>query len=285
MTRIRYRLRITGRSESPTLQGDRRRTESTAIAIADRILFTYADKKYNQMRGRLVADLTRAAQLEINWIAKQYSYYVFNTPAEPNLSGQLRGTLSRMGVNQGLEDVTPAWAPLNAKWIRQKNFGRRSTRQKGYFLYSGELRDMMVRGDTWTEMFGPIKVSVLRTMDTKKAMVGSSARRLPLRRALMTVRVHALTYITPQMLPALSSGKLTASYPDGRSTGLIGLVHNVSPDMAYRLGQRQDRTPYRPSLEPFLGFVLTQSLPRAILLRLNDQLDAHDFVKGYGPRG
>jgi hypothetical protein len=55
-----------------------------------------------------------------------------------------------------------------------------------------------------------------------------------------------------------------------RKNGLIGPVAQYDRELAYRLGGN----PYRATLEPFLGFVLTRAIPAAVRNRVTGRLES-----------
>ena len=133
------------------------------------------------------------------------------------------------------------------------------------------MKSQMMSGQNWIKMFGPISVQVKRqrsysASDTASANarrdIMTNLNRKPLalpggdvvRLGVARIEVRALGRITPGSL----------SRPSKKSH-MIGLVMKHDEELAHRLA---GRGPYRPTLEPFLEFVLTRAVPGAVLKRI-----------------
>lgn len=267
------------------LQGPQR---NFAVAVVTNALLTYTSQNYPKIKAEISDILARVVRAEIDYAARAYAKYVPAVPAEPDVPGQLRGTLVSGSAQMDLEEATPEWAPLNARWIRQKNRGRRSNRQKGFFNFTRDMVDYMSSSNNWIEMFGPIQINITRgSVDPLTPEFGSTAEVFSrkVKMSVARIAVKALGNITPGMLPALKDGRTTRDYRDGRATGLLNLVGGVNTQIANKIGNYGavgDR-PYRPSLEPFLTFLLTRSIPTAVFEHVEDELDTQYGLAG--PRG
>jgi hypothetical protein len=147
--------------------------------------------------------------------------------------------------------------------------------------YSGLKKN--TNADVWMSMFGPIRATFTKsTAASGSANVPGSAALKQFvvapghfKIAVGTLKVYALTKLTPEMIPALTSGDPRTINPATRdgNPGLMTLVKGVDKDMYNRLDGRSSRATgsiYRPTLEPFLAYYLTRSVPAAIKNRLSE---------------
>ena len=256
----------------------RQRYENTAAYIARRVAFSYAEDSYNFMRKELEQTVERDVRRELVNLASLYRRHIIGANGATNRpAGVLRSVIG--GVEPlALAGALPAWAPRDAKYIRRKIFNRAGTgwfdnrawRGRGAPEDAGLLfREM--RADTWETMFGPIRVRFYKSRkldveDAKAQINVASGRNVKIQ--IGTLQVVALSKLTPQMLPGLSAG-VVGMASDRGNDGLMKLVQNYDERLAFRLGQRSTLTKrYRPTLEPFLTFFLTRSVPSAMQRRI-----------------
>jgi hypothetical protein len=83
--------------------------------------------------------------------------------------------------------------------------------------------------------------------------------------AIATIRVQAMTRITPGMLPALGGGGLGDFGSNARGSGLLAML---GERVAWRLGGNPQTVPFRPTIQPFLGYFLTRAMPNAVFKRI-----------------
>lgn len=242
---------------------------------------------WDTISGKIRSRIIRDGNREISAIAQQYKRYIVGA------NGANRGVTGKLESAAGDEFGLPVSQRLSLTWAdRDKDYLRRKAREKGHtrwFEYGGglksgvknpvnqQLQNAMGRTATWTRAFGPVGVRVTRK---SQALQGSGFERSLMdvgpstmkgdtaRLSIATVTVTAFGRITPQMLAGLG-GTPSSVYPDGRDTGLIGLLPS---SIAYRLGGNRRTVPYRATLEPFLEFFLTRSLPHAVSRRLEQGL-------------
>jgi hypothetical protein len=134
---------------------------------------------------------------------------------------------------------------------------------------SKALGDEMKNDASWYSFFGPLRIRLVREKDKVLRRDGSGHF------AVGRIEVRAFGNLTPSMLPALSTGNpRDIEAGDGRSNGLINLVHRKNPKIGHHLaGGRSRNVPYRPTVEPFLSFVLTRSVPTAVFSQLRRATD------------
>jgi hypothetical protein len=126
---------------------------------------------------------------------------------------------------------------------------------------------------TWTTAFGGISVTLKRTTsigprDPLARGFGTRLKGLTkgnARVGVATIRVEAMRRITTSMLPALGGAPLGSFGSNPQASGLLSLLGD---DIANRLGGNPNTVPFRPTIQPFLGFFLTRQLPNAVFKRI-----------------
>lgn len=260
----------------------RQRIDNTYRYVVNKIAIRYAEGEYEKMKGRLKEGVEADVQRELVNLASLYRRHIVGANgATSRPAGVIRSVVGS-AKPLALASALPAWAPRNAEYLKRKiNAGagnnwfdnRGWTRRKGQKWAPSETGVLFKesRAETWTSMFGPISVTFSRDNKAQRAdqfLSPDGGKHLQVQ--IGTLRVYALGKLTPQMLPALNtkSGDIPVASDQGNE-GLMDLVKAVDPRMAYRLGQRSSLTKrYRPTLEPFLSYFLTRSIPAAITRRL-----------------
>jgi hypothetical protein len=261
---IRFVLNRVGGQTSE--QSARRRSAQFAQVIVHDVAVAYAERAYETLKGKIEFQIREAVQKELNHISSLYRRLVVG-----RVNGAVRTdaklTTVTAGEDQGsplsgpigAKGYLPAWAPLNAKYVERK---AREGRGRGFFSDRGLLAKELGSKD-WTRFFGPIRIRVVRkrsfAFTPKDASVEDFfAEDGHERIAVASVEVSAYGKVTPEMLNG-----------QGR---LINLVDEVNPTLALHLAGSSRYVPYRPSLEPFVEFAITRSIPAAVFsqLRLRD---------------
>lgn len=240
------------------------------------IAIDYAEATWKQIVQKISTKITVDVQREITAMAQAYKSSVIG------ISGKNSGPYGRISFaaekaegTEGRASFTPGghWAARSASYLKRK---RREVGHDRWFEHDGLLKSTMGKSDTWIKAFGPIRVSVIKRSGveaqdagTKRLKTGISNQGLSVRIGVATVRVDVFGNLTPAMLPALRSGNIEDVAPDGRTTGLIG---RFPRDIALGLGAGR-QVPYRHTIEPFLGFLMTRSMPNAVLRRIQVGLD------------
>lgn len=265
----------------------------TSRFVAREVAILSSNSLWDIVVSRIKTRLVRDGNREIAAIAQQYKRYIIGA------NGQNSGVTGKLESAAGDEHGLPVSQRLNLRWApRSEDYMMRKISQVGHERWfehgeglkrgvpnpvSGELQNAMGRTGTWTRAFGPVGVRVTRRSRDLQGSGFETARKLDVGRGLTyasevsrlsigTVTVSAFGRITPTMLSAMAPGGTSGTYPDGRDTGLIGLL---PASIAYRLGGNRQYVPYRATLEPFLEFFLTRSLPNAVTRRLEDGLLAN----------
>lgn len=263
---------------------------NTARFVANEVAILTADNIWDTVSGKLRTRLIRDGNREIAAVAQQFKRYIVGA------NGMNRGVTGRLESAAAGAEGLPVSQRLSLTWAdRDKSYLARKKREVGHtkwFEHGGglgggienpvnrELQNAIGKTSTWTRAFGPVGVRITRRstefggpktprmLDVGGGMAYSEVTDTKRNRlSIATVSVYAFGRITPQMLGALHQGGDTgpSSYIDGRATGLIGLLPT---QLQYRLGGNPEYVPYRPTLEPFLEFFLTRSLPNAVTRRL-----------------
>lgn len=262
-----------------TVKG-RQRNLNTYRAKAEEIALKYADGQYDVIKQRLEQGVKHDVERELTRMASLYRRHIVGANGARNKpAGVLRSVIG--GAEPlTLSSVLPAWAPRDATYLTRKfaETGNKSwfdnrgwdDHGKGWPSQSGLLFKES-RAPVWEKMFGPISVRFQKNNIAQNARstfnTGGSDH---VRSQIGTLRVYALGKLTPDMLPGLA-GLRVGMASDSGNDGLMGLVKQHDPQLAYRLGQRSTITNrYRPTLEPFLGFFLTRSIPAAVARRIKE---------------
>src|SRR3546814_64616 len=164
-----------------------------------------------------------------------------------------------------------SWTPRSPKYLARKRRALGHTRWLDG--WTGYLGRTLGKGSEWTDIFGPIRVAVR----PGKSSGYDTSRRAPalgghlyrptdgskeVRVHIGSVEVTALERITVAMLRSYSKSGVPAAVA---AAGYEELAHHLAGPSYYR-----------PSLEPFLDFVLTRSIPHAVKRRvemgLNDRI-------------
>lgn len=265
----------------------------TARIMSREIAIQSSDDVWEQVQAQIKVKILRDAGREVSAVAQQYRQLIIGASGgRDGVSGTIHAA-AQMAFSGG--EQAPS-EHINLHWqARSPTYLRRKFHEKGHdrwFEYGGglkrgvknpvnrQLQNAMGKSATWTRAFGPISVRVTRkSKNVDQADTGSfmttgvaNTAGASIKVSIATVTVTAFGRVTSAMLPALSAGgPIDSTTPDGRDTGLVGLL---PASIAYRLGGNRARVPYRPTLEPFISFFLTRSLPNAVMRRLQEGLHA-----------
>jgi len=270
----------TGKSNNKQIETDVARA---ANLIITNVAITYSNRNYKKLTSRIRRSVALAVSKEINHAATQWAKLIgrpgYYTGPVGMIDSKEEGATSFNLGSYG------DWNKRSTRYLRDKKTQYRHTK---WFYSTGLLRKSLGSGGAWASNFGPIQVIVTRNgtldrnADHDPKYLSSSQRndRSTLRsqhkiRALGyqprdgkkkisigTIRVRALTKITPGDLPSLASG--ITSF-EGNVSGLI-----KNKEVRARVA---GSGPYRPTLEPFLSFVLTRAIPHAVRKKIADGMN------------
>lgn len=311
------KLRLTFNFRSGTKMTERIR--GFAAVLVEDVAMNVADEKWQEVKAKIAGQLETDVQREINWMAQQFKQYTIGLPAgRSGLAGTLTTASATAKGQEGhstfsLGDGPWAhWAPRGGRnyylaW-KQRHFYH-----KRWFDATRLLHSTMGKGGTWTGAFGGVKVDVQRTesmsvqdatrIANSQMTPGLKAERdrrfghgvnsggLTMRVSVCSIRVSAMQAITPAMLPVLRTNtgdeaNIGNVAPDGRKTGLIGMFPGEVAMHLAGSSQAKNFVPYRHTIEPFLGFLLTRAIPNAVARRIQEGLgqDIQAGGESSGPR-
>ncbi len=283
--RIRFVLNAQGGKAAAT-QTRQRFLNDFANNVVEQIAFRYSDEVYREMAGKLEAQFEADARKELVHMAALFRQYITGSQGSTNTPSGALTTLA--GVNADslpIKRSIPGWAPRTKKYLSYKQartgnknwFDARGLSARKDAAYSGLKKN--TRADVWIKAFGPIRATFSRSTAATTAAGARGAPAMkefklgPGRKKIVvgTLRIFALTQITPEMLPALASGDPRTMNSDVENDGLMNLVRSADTPMYHRLNRKSsDETGnrYRPTLEPFLAYYLTRAVPAAVAARM-----------------
>lgn len=285
MARLRLEINLKTGIATPSVGTNRLNGENFASTIVRDIGLKVADSRWEAVKRDLRNELKRDVEREIEHIARRYVALTVNAPNRGSVVKLTSASQSTSADGNNGSAVTAQfsrkWDSLSPSYVARK---RRAGLSPNHFLAAtNSIKPALGSGDSWVDTFGPVKIRVSRiTQDTMPAKItnltgryGVSFRKgSEVRFGIAKVEVSALGRINARMVPALrfDNGPL-ASETDGRTNGLLGVVSaEGGRQLAYRLGGNSETTPYRATLEPFLGFVLTRAIPTAVGNRVRNFL-------------
>lgn len=289
------RLRLTFNFRTGAKSREKIRT--FANTMVQEVAVNASDQMWKEIKVKIASRLERDVFSEIAKMAQLYKQYIIGIGA---MSAGANGTLTPAslyaeGTPKGDRSYSLGRGPAG-RWAKRKpsylTWKRRHVGHNRWFEHSGLMSLNMGRGKFWTKTFGPIHVDVRRTQSmgladanrlansqgTRAAREqflkrfdtgGPSNSGSSLRVHVANIRVSAMQGITPAMLPSLLTGNVDDVAPDGRKTGLI---RQFPRRMQWHLAGGEKFVPYRHTIEPFLGFVLTKAIPNAVARRIEDGL-------------
>lgn len=310
MSTIRLRFvfnRMTGKNSIEP--GGSKGVENFSRYLVREIAFGYSDGLYNKLKQDIGSRMKADIQRELNHMSRMFMGSVIG------IAGLNRGPTGRMtsvapkaeGFSQSLS-VSPnmfgGWTRRSSKYLRwrqRKDWKSKTERHKSdrgidppwFRRNSPSVLDKMKSAGTWTGAYGGFAVGINRHTSFSTSDPAARAydgARIPGTRGgvgkvgVATIRVDAMSRITPDMLPALAGGGLGDFGANPRRSGLLS---KLGSDVANRLGgdPQGNRVPFRPTIQPFLGFFLTRQVPNAVLKRITQGVDGKLLRDGTGSAG
>lgn len=263
---------------------DRKKWNAASRFVAKEIAMNMEDRYWNNMRFHIAKTVKADIRREMAHLAQEYLRLIVGISG--NNEGP-RGKLQTVSA-PAYGDSNFSSYSMNIAWDeRSLDYLNRKRKEKGHthwFEHDHVLKRTMGKAETWFDAYGPIEVQVVRAKggslsQAEAAAAGhdpadrfSGAENRKVRVQVGTIRVFAMRSITPQMLPALATGRIDDWAPDGTTTGLIG---RFPRDIQYGLAGNRKFVPYRHSVEPFLSFFLTRAIPNAVMRRLEVGLNEY----------
>ncbi len=269
MARLRLVINLKdGRgSIQPEFSTRRLNGKNFASTIVSEVGLEYSQKEYQALRDTIRDQVSRDVHREIQHVARQYVDLIIGARNQRSSRATLRSSTQGSPTAGGFATAEAQvslpnrpWAPLSpryAAWKAKHNY------PAGHFQLSGFLGREMGKGSTWTGVFGPVSIRVLRTSnDVKPQIIPTIRQGFNQIFSVGKIEVRALGQIDANMLPALTKGGGIGFSGDGNA--LMSLVYNKNKELEYGLAGNMARVPYRPTLEPFLGFLLSKAIPAAV---------------------
>lgn len=274
MARLRLNINLVSGKAVPEIGSRRLNTRNFATTIVRDVGIQYSDRRWKELKSTIQGQIHRDVTREIESIARQYKSLVVAAGAQRASRGTIRSSVQGASNAAGttfaqtqMPFPNRPWTPLSPRYAAWK---AKQGAPAGHFALKGKLGQEMSKASTWTGMFGPVSVRIIRTE------VGSERRDAPtitrhrgdLQQtfSIAKIEVRALGEITARMLPALTGGQPGFS---GDGPALMALAYRNSPDLEHRLAGNMKNVPYRATVEPFLGFVLTKAIPAAVHNRVS----------------
>lgn len=270
---------VMNRNAKNTEVKNKKHVAELAQTVVTDVGIAYAKGKFEELKLTARISIERGVRTELRHLEMQYKQFILGKERRPHgtITTALK-TESKSGIlsaskSASLSNVLPRWGD------RHKDYLARKQREKGHtkwFEHSSYLGQAMNQ-EAWQEMFGPLHVTVkpIKSRPSSEGAFTDSlsfrAKGAKMRFGVATIFARVFDRLTPSMLPALASENMNDALKvkNGRTSGLLGLVAAKDEDAARHLGQNASHgRPYRPTLEPFLSFAITQSLPTAVMARL-----------------
>lgn len=263
----------------------RRESQNPGRYIAEQVLVKFVDDNWPQFKKELEAQIRSDVRMELAHIAIEFRKHVIGLEAE---ASSPTGTVSAVAKGPGRPSFSldgafaGDWLARSPSYLRYKMkkaghkrwFDNRGFPGGGY-LYKqfigtreglsgaqGQGGSFTFAGGVLEDIFGPVRVVVLKNNVLFGADSGFSVTNAEYKRSKVTVKVATVS------VSAL--GSLTESMVQRHGTknyALLGVIAEQDKELAYRLGGGPTGR-YRPTLEPFLEFFLQKALPHAVNERL-----------------
>lgn len=280
MSTLRFRFSFNQRSKKLDYgPGGTRGAENFSRVLVRDVAFTYSERMWellkSQVSSRMHADIDR----ELDHMAKMFMLGVVG------IAGRNRGPSGQLTTvapqSEGMAGVRPfSHIPvrsLTGDWTRRSPFYLRDRGgDQAWFRRHGGVLDKLSSAKTWTNAFGGVTVSMNKhtSMDANDP---AAKAHTPMRGTyagqelfgVATIRVDAMRHITPAMLPAVGGGGMGQFGSNPRGSGLLALLGERA---AWRLGGNPVTVPFRPTIQPFLGYFLTRQMPNAVMKRIEQGL-------------
>lgn len=289
MSNLRIRFVFNHHTKTSSVgKGGSKGVENFSRYIVRQVAFAYSDGLYKKLQRDISRRIKGDIDKELAHMAKLFMSNVVG------ISGYNRGPTGNMtslapktpGFTQSVSSATNifgGWAKRSPKYLRWR--GRNDYSSGGnpswFRRNSPSVLDKLRAAGTWTGAYGGFVVGVHRHTTFNYNDTGARAfdnARLGGTKGgagkvgVATIRVDAMSRITPAMLPAVGGGALNDFGANPRRSGLL---LKLGQGVANRLGgdPQGNRVPFRPTIQPFLGFFLTRQLPNAVLGRVTQGLD------------
>jgi len=265
----------------------RQRYENTAAYIAGKVAIAYADDVWEKAKATLADRIQQDVEREL-----VHTAYLFRRHIN-GLGGSRSGVLtSAVGGAQplALSSALPPWAPRGAVYLERKaaaGAGKRWFNNTGWRARRGQSAEyprdpgrlvQEINSGLFERAYGPIKVTIVRnnrTTPNDAAGFIALGKKKDMHVQVASIRVSALRRINPGILPTLRTGNFSGV----ENPAIPRMIYSSGVPFAAQIAQRLGPTSrgryvpggtgvYRPTLEPFIGYFLTRSIPAAVGARI-----------------
>lgn len=261
--------------------------------LVENISFVVANRQQKLLEQSIYSELSIVVEKQLREMGRKIDQFVVGIPnyAPTNLTRNTQyggrsairsmtgppGSLSITGVrsqafrgiNMGpfsLVSGTGPWPARSPSYLARK---KREVGHTKWFQTTGQLRKQLREPNTYTNAYGPVRVSFKKTSISQptpgqsvtrmsSGVAGAADRRV----VLGNLKVSVLGRITEDMLANPGERQ-----PSPWMTGLFG---SLNDDLEKKLLNREDA--YRPFLEVFLSFYLTRAVPNAVFRRIEEKM-------------
>jgi hypothetical protein len=279
MSTLRIRFRFNQQTGKASVEPGGKHFGNFSRVLVQQVAVQYGNSTLGLIRDHIESQIQTDVQRELDHMARLLMTHVVGIAGRNSGPTGALGTVApeseemrELGLQvksvslRGL--VREGWTPRSPYYLKWR--ARHGGSTDWFRLHSPSRLDALRSGSTWTAAFGGITVSVLKHTDLEKGEQSFGLLNMPYgsagtRIGIATIRVAAMSRITPEMLPALAGGSLGSFGSNPQHAGLLSMLGDP---IAWRLGGDPVRVPFRPTIQPFLGFFLTRALPNAVAKRI-----------------
>jgi hypothetical protein len=279
MSTLRIRFRFNQQSGKASVEPGGKHFGNFSRVLVQQVAVQYGSRTLGLIRDHIESQIQTDVQRELDNMARLLMSHVVG------VSGRNSGPTGALGTvapeSEEMRDlglqvknvslrglVRDGWTPRSPYYLKWRS--RHDGNTAWFRRHSPGRLDALRSGQTWSAAFGGIAVTVLKHTDLNQGEQSFNMLKLPYgnpgtRIGIATIRVAAMSRITPEMLPALAGGSLGNFGSNPQHAGLLSMLGDP---IAWRLGGDPIRVPFRPTIQPFLGFFLTRALPNAVARRI-----------------
>ena len=253
--RLLFHINRRGVGETGKMQGDFRR--AAFQVIGDQVLLRFGKGQQKRIKDLVNTQFRKDVDAEINHAAAQYGRYALGSS---RIQGPQSGTQTSLFDSQVSEETggrRGGWTPRRDDYLKRK---RKEYGHIKWFIRSGHTQKSLSGKGVWQNIWGGTRVRVIidSKLDSDAKAFGTAGRGV-MHTTLATIKVGAL--------PGLA----------GQFKNVGAKLRAYDNELANRvLGRRKNR---RPTLEPFLEFVVNRAVPAGVQKRLEAGLRGSIYRK------
>lgn len=270
--RIRFKFNQQTGGKATFGRGGTRGVDNFARVIVEEAAFQHGERVFELVKTQIISRLRNDVERELRHMAAMFMGSVVGAPA------RMRGPSGTLSTVAPVSDAMSGYPQMSGypvkglvpSWTPRSSFYLAANRNNPWFQRDGAVLSALANPKAWTTAFGPISVSVFRHRQLSAAQGGKlktvgHSFNFKEKISVAKIRVEALARITPDMLPAAGGGSLNDYGPNPRGNGLLSML---GERVAWRLGGNPLTVPFRPTVQPFLGYFLTRQMPNAVFKRI-----------------